>query len=720
MRIAILISLLLYAIGTARAGGTLYWEIQSQAGLLKGEARGVALGNRGQLLLAPKVELVFDTEQPFVWCTAADSSGNIYVGTGHEGKVFKLTPSGAGKLFYRAQELDVTALATDPAGNLYAGTSPSGKVYRITPDGKSTTYFDPEDTYIWSLAFRDGALYVATGSKGRIYRVDPSGQGRVFYETNESNVVSIALDRQGDLVAGTDPSGLVLRIDAHGKAFALFDSSLKEIHSVQVGADGNLYALGINESAGGGASLPSFSGSGSRSSGPTAVASSPGVSVTITNLDPLATTLGSESSSLTFSSAIYRISPAGGVETIWSAPDRTAFCLTTTEPDRLLVGTNDKGRIYQINSRGEVTVLGQSSDNQVSDFVRAGALFFATSTLGRVYRLSAESAASGEYDSPVLDAKFVSQWGSVGWREESAKVEFRTRSGNTSSPDTTWSEWSAPVLRGARITSPPGRFLQYQVRLTGDPASKQASVEGIRIAYLPENVRPQISSFEVLAPGVALQETPQPPIDSAIITSGLDPQLFGLTVNPPPRKIFQRGARSLQWSATDPNGDSLSYQLLYRSVTEQRWHILASNISNTWYTVDADALADGLYFFKLVASDSPSNAPGRAATNERVSELIEIDTTPPTVRAEPPAISGHHIQVGYQAEDVTSNISRAEVSIDGAPWQSVLPVDGIADSRKEQFVVKADFDAPGEHSIALRVYDTNANIGSHRIIIRVQ
>jgi hypothetical protein len=41
----------------------------------------------------------------------------------------------------------------------------------------------------------------------------------------------------------------------------------------------------------------------------------------------------------------------------------------------------------------------------------------------------------------------------------------QTRSGNTATPDGSWSAWSS-VSNGGTIASPAGRYLQYQVTLT--------------------------------------------------------------------------------------------------------------------------------------------------------------------------------------------------------------------------------------------------------------
>src|SRR5262249_16236148 len=132
---------------TVMAGEPVVWEISSRAELLKGEARGVSVTDAGVLTLAPNLSQLYNTEQAYVWSSAIDSAGNIYLGTGHDGKLFHVTPDGKGSLLYKTSELDVTAIAVDKDGAIFAATSPDGKVYRITADGKAEVYFDPTDKY---------------------------------------------------------------------------------------------------------------------------------------------------------------------------------------------------------------------------------------------------------------------------------------------------------------------------------------------------------------------------------------------------------------------------------------------------------------------------------------------------------------------------------------------------------------------------------------------
>src|SRR6266576_2402627 len=157
----------------AYSGQPVIWETNSRAELLKGDARGVSISDTGMLMLAPNLTEIFNTEQAFVWSSAVDAQGNVYLGTGHDGKIYRVTAAGTGTLLYDATELDVTAIAAAKDGAIYAGTSPDGKVYRITADGHAEVFFDPADKYIWSLALlNDGSLAVGTGDSGKLYRVN--------------------------------------------------------------------------------------------------------------------------------------------------------------------------------------------------------------------------------------------------------------------------------------------------------------------------------------------------------------------------------------------------------------------------------------------------------------------------------------------------------------------------------------------------------------------
>ncbi|MCA1817364.1 MAG: SMP-30/gluconolactonase/LRE family protein [Acidobacteria bacterium] len=722
----------------ARAGGPQVWETDSREELLKGEARGVSVTDTGALMLAPQITKVFDTEQAYVWSSASDSQGNVYLGTGHDGRVYRVGADGRGALLYDTQELDVTALVVGRDGAIYAGTSPDGKVYRIASDGRADVYFDPPDKYIWSLAvMSDGALAVGTGDKGKIYRVRAGGakpEESLLVDINETHIISLAVDSNGNLVAGTDPGGLVLSISPQGKAFALFDSPLREIHSIAPGANGSLYVLALSDAASSGRSQPQTPQATSTpsSSGGTTVTSSVVIdesgSTTGTQMGVAQQTPARSRNELsTARSAVFRLSADGGADVLWSSPTVTAFAVAPSPRAGagVFVGTNDKGRVYSVTDDGRDTLLVQSSEDQISSFVvRGGDVFAASSNQGKLFRLSDAPAGEGTYESAVRDAKFNAAWGRIWWRGRGA-VELQTRSGNTERPDATWSDWSAPYRApaGEAITSPRARFIQWRATLRAPaPAAANAEaarVEDVSVAYLPRNVAPEVLAITTLPVGVALLPAIQVQTDPNVEASGIDPSLFGPVPQVPPRRAYQRGAVSLQWQAEDRNGDSLEYSIYYRALGESSFRLLKDRLRDNFYTVDGAALGDGRYVFRVVASDAPDNAVGAALTGERTSEPVDVDNTPPVVRAaDTPRATGGMVSVTFVVEDAGGIVKRADVSVDGGAWREVFPEDGIADSPRETYALSLPMSGEGEHTVALRGFDASGNMGNARVVVR--
>jgi hypothetical protein len=717
----------------ARAGGPVVWETDSREELLKGESHGVSVTDTGALMLAPRFTQVFDTEQAYVWSSTADAQGNVYLGTGHDGRIYRVGADGKGALLYDAAELDVTALVVGRDGALYAGTSPDGKVYRVAADGSAAVYFDPPDKYIWSLAvMSDGALAVGTGDQGKIYKVSAAGakpESSLLIDINETHIISLATDAQGNLIAGTDPGGLVLRVSPQGKAFALFDSPLREVHALAPAPDGSIYVLALSDAA-----------TNARSSSPTPTASpgtqSSGTTVTSSTVVEEGSATGSQfggaqpaparsrNDLATARSAVFRLLPDGGSDVLWSSPSVTAFSISVMPQGAgLLIGTNDKGRVYSVADDGRDTLLVQSSEDQISTFVmRPGEVFAASSNQGKLFRLDNAPAGEGTYESPVRDAKFNAAWGRIWWRGGGA-VELQTRSGNTERPDMTWSDWSAPYRTpaGAAITSPRARFIQWRATLRA-PAGmgEMARIEDVSVAYLPRNVAPEILSITTLPVGIALLPAIQVQTDPNIEASGFDPSLIAPVPQVPPRRAFQRGAISLQWQAEDRNNDTLEYAIYYRAISESSFRLLKDRLRDNFFTVDGAALGDGRYVFKVVATDAPDNAVGAALTGERTSEPVEVDNTPPTVRvAGEPRATGERVAISFVVEDSGGGmVKRADVSVDGGAWRAVFPDDGIADSSRETYVLDLPLAGAGEHTVALRGFDASGNMGNARVVVR--
>ena len=301
-------------------------------------------------------------------------------------------------------------------------------------------------------------------------------------------------------------------------------------------------------------------------------------------------------------------------------------------------------------------------------------------------------------------------------------VEVQTRTGNGERPDATWSDWSEAYRdpEGNQITSPRARFIQWRATVrTGAASSTPAWIEDVSVAYLPRNVAPEVLSINVLPIGVGLQQMAQMAVDPNVESSGLDPSVFGPVAPVPPRRFYQRGARSFQWQAEDRNSDTLEYAVYYRALNEQTFRLLKDKLRENFYTIDGAALADGRYIIKVIASDAPDNPPGQKLTGERLSEPVDIDNTPPVVKVMgQPQVTRDAVRVVFTVDDATGKIRKADASIDGAAWLPVFPDDGIADSGHEVYSVEFGALAPGEHTISLRSFDSSGNVGTLSITLK--
>src|SRR5262245_24155869 len=93
-----------------------FFPAVKQADFLKGEVENLSIDARGQLVLGPAIDLVYETPAPFVWTIVAAGDGTLFLGTGNEGKVYRIGPDGKGSVFFDSAELEVHALAAGPDG----------------------------------------------------------------------------------------------------------------------------------------------------------------------------------------------------------------------------------------------------------------------------------------------------------------------------------------------------------------------------------------------------------------------------------------------------------------------------------------------------------------------------------------------------------------------------------------------------------------------------
>ncbi len=701
--------LVLVLVHLVSAATTKLAEFTTYSSLEKGKMQGVTLSPRGELSLALVVKTLAEPGEPLIWTMVADGRGNLYVGTGNDGKIFRLGPDGALSLFFDAQEPEVYALALGRGGSLYVAPSPGGQILLVSPEGQATPVATLACSYIWALlADEQGNLYAATGEKAGVWRIPPLGGAELLLAPAEAHIRSLVRGPDGTLLAGSSKSGYLYRIGPKGEAFTLYDSPAEELHALIVGPAGWVYAAGVRESKTRAAEAQETGPSEQEAGQGEEEIVLPTARVTPAGIEPAV------------EGAVYAVDREGSAYELWQGDGESVHALTLGPDGRVVVGTGGKGRLLALKKAEEAAVIATLSGAQVTALLRGAdnALYAATSNPGRIFRIGPQTEPKGTYQSELIDARLVAQWGQVRWTQKGGRGQVRlfTRSGNTGEPDETWSSWSKPYQdpKGEQITSPPARFLQWKAELHRE-GDQVPVVSGVTIGYRQRNMPPEVTNLTVLPPG----EYYQPPRDSRGEGESGDADVGPRGVRTPRQlgKSEKRsGWRTATWRFSDPNDDYLTFDLFYCRSGSKGWRPLVSGLENNYYSWDSRLMPDGQYELRVDASDAPSNAADEALTSSRVSMPFVVDNTPPEVESLRWDPDGGKVLV--EVRDQWSILRRVEYALDAGAWQVLEPRDGVLDSRFEAFELTISVGRTEERELAIRAVDAVGNVGFGYLTVR--
>ncbi len=721
--------------GSLAAAEVQYWRHETAADFLAGEIESVSVDSFGRLRLAPEAHALPALDAAYVWALAPARDGTVFVATGDSGHVLRVGTDKR-EVFFDAPEAHVQALALAADGRLFAATSPEGRVYVIDKSGKAAPFFDPEGRYIWALRVdARGALWVACGGPGRLYRVDTDGAATTVLESPESHLTALAVAPGGEVFVGTAPGGIVYRVGRAGDVRSLAATSFKEVRALAVSPDGSLLAAAVMETAKEreapppGAPGPPAPGEATVTvaesitviGAPTPPTAMPGTPSTVQ--PPLA------------KGALLRITPDGEIRTLWSSAEDIPFAMSPATAGQVFVGTGSRARVFLVREDGTWEMLRAFPAEQVTALAANpdGRLLVATSNAGRLYSLAHAPSKAGWLTLKVHDAQTVARWGRIAWEGDlpaGSGVNLETRSGNSATPDRGWSEWTLPrtdTVGSALATSAEARFLQIRCTLTATDSTPV--VHSVVAAYLRRNLAPALTGVTVYGPGEVFQKTQTGTGDIEIL--GLAPEdalpqtrPAGASEPTPPaapgvlnKKLYMRGLQTFSWTAVDPNGDELLFDVEYRPAGTAEFHLLRKDVRDALLAWDTSVLPNGRYTVRVRARDNPGNPAPLALSDELEGGTFAVDNVPPAFRIDGPPRNGR-LRVTVRDDD--SPIRRVDTSFAGGSWQEIRPEDGLADSLTEAY----DLELPralrdrGKVNAAawmLRAIDTMGNVATLRL-----
>jgi hypothetical protein len=229
--------------------------------------------------------------EKYVWDMVFDSAGNLFIATGIEGRVYRVTYDKRSAMVFDSELANITSLAADSNGNVYFGSDPEGQVFKRNSDGKTTVIFDSDLKEISDIAVSsDGTVYaigvaesslaapkttdgvassaaptntrtgsitknangngtIAKGNKSALYRITPAGDVTQLWSSASQIAYSIVLDDNNNAIIGTGPNAVLISVDNNGveKILRSLDgeqiTSLLKVRSSIYAAVSNIAAL---------------------------------------------------------------------------------------------------------------------------------------------------------------------------------------------------------------------------------------------------------------------------------------------------------------------------------------------------------------------------------------------------------------------------------------------------------------------------------------------
>jgi hypothetical protein len=284
------------------------------------------------------------------------------------------------------------------------------------------------------------------------------------------------------------------------------------------------------------------------------------------------------------------------------------------------------------------------------------------------------------------------------------------------------------------VASPQARFLQWRATLNGN-GTQSPELREVDVAYMAKNLPPRIEEVEgtpmnyrssASAVSVPTSPTPNSPSTLNLAAMGRSrprsssaPALSPSAISGSPLMLsYQKGSVGARWLAIDDNGDSLSFKVEIKGVSEIAWKLLRDKVTDQSLSWDSTAFPDGQYLVRVTVSDAPDNPPGQGLTAMMESEPFIIDNTPPVITnltAEP---ASTNMNVRFHVKDALTVLAKVEYSVDGGEWMMAEPTTRLTDSAEHDYHLLVPRPGFGEILVAVRATDANDNVATEKTVLK--
>jgi hypothetical protein len=716
-------------------------EIDFFRDVLSRNLKGFAARSDGRLVAGPALtEFAGPNSADILWCLAPTNEANRWlIGTGPDGRIFEVTLDSAtakstSREMIKLEETHVFSLARLADGALLAGTSPKGALCLIR-DGKQVARVAlPVDSIFDVLLLDDRTALVATGNPARVYRVDltkfssagvaadkiadaKSLEARgitLFGEIRDRNIRRIARLADGRVVAGSAPKGSIYVFPRDGgSAIFLQENRDAEVTDFLPQPNGDLYATVV------------FSGTSgeSRITPPAKSKDSEKNEPSISSLTP-PEKFGGRSTLVWF--------PSEGFPETLTSRSGVAFYRLARHGDMLIVAGGEQGELlgYDLTARLSVTFPGSISSqlNSLAPVAgTTGKFLVLRNNAAGLALLDFNAATAREAETRRIDLGSPGLLGALRFNrlrnlaDNQLTLEVKTSSGSDEIEG--WGPWTALKPNDSAWSGEGlrGRYVKLRLRSAG--AGPALELDKAALFSLPQNHRPLLQDFRVLSPNFSLvvqPEGPRPPVVSlSQLMQSADKD------DDKPRKgtplssqvVPTPGTQVVLWTVNDSDGDNLTSTFSIRRDGETAWTDIVVNTRESYAQFDTANLADGVYFTRLVATETePRPVTERLSATFETDDLIVDHTRPELLECTAKKV-GDKIVISVHGRDALSLIEGIEIVFNNGVHENLeQPVDGIRDGRQEKFLFELPLaKAANATSVEVTLYDSAGNGATKRL-----
>lgn len=542
-------------------------------------------GNDGKVyrLRGEDLKLLFTAPEPEVYAVAF-ANGALLAGTSPNGKVYRIDPeSGTHAVFFDPQQAyiwDLEATGTD----VLAATGVEGKLFRISSKGEGKVLYDSADTHIRALALRkDGQVLAGGSGKGRLYQIAPDGSAIALFDSPLNEISTIYVDPKG--IAWAAAVSNTLPAAAPPKTQGKPASQQQQQQQQQSGTGQSGEAKKEGEAT----VEVSFSFDDSAA---TAAAQAGASEIYRIDTDGFVDTVRKFEREMVYAisggsdgNVLLATGPNGRVydmrdnelSLLGAVPEKQVVSISNAGNATLITTTNS-GAVYRMEARPSATAEFRSTAKDVERFSRFGN-----------YRVEGRNLSAGDVavsfrsgNTRTPDATWSS------WSKAQGTLE-----GNISTPPARYIQWKLTLPKPNGDAAIDGVTVAFMNRNVA-PSIDAVAVQDPAVIF--------ISSAYPSAPQVVEATNPD---EYGIFTSLDSPR--DRAAADQGKRMFRKGFRTVSWRASDENGDTLHYSVAFRAKGSNNWLRLRENIEETQINFDTSQLPDGRYELRVTATDASDN-----------------------------------------------------------------------------------------------------------------